>query len=145
MNFGRSGLLPPRPRLDPREDPMAILTVISKALHPTTVAASAVLRHIIDDPLNVVEVIVGNTADTPNIVAIGVGRASAYPDLRCVVQVLEPDAIDPADLAEIQGPQADAIAAFYGLKDKVAERLDATDAEDKFEVEKAFLKAQQQK
>lgn len=124
---------------------MAILTVISKLLHPTPVAGSAVLRHIIDDPLSVVEVVVGNDAVTASIVAVGVGRASAYPTLRCVVHVVDADAIDASDLAEIQGPQGKWVAAFYGLKDAVAEQLDCTDAEDKFEVEKAFLKAQMQK
>ena len=123
---------------------MAILTVISKADYPTQSEASAVFHHIINDPLNVVEAIVGGDPETPNIVAVAVGRAQAYPNLRCVVHIVEPDAIKPEDLAEIQGPKKDRVAAFYGLEDKVADRLNATDAQDKFEVETSFLKAQQQ-
>ncbi len=123
---------------------MALLTVLSKSLYDTPAKASAVFDHLVGEPLTVVMAVLGTSSETPEILQAAVGRAEAYPNVRRVVHIVAEDVLEDRHVKEIQGDDDAHVSAFYGLKDAVAARLDATDSADRFEVEKAFLKAEKQ-
>jgi hypothetical protein len=117
---------------------MPLFTIIPTVNDPDAAHASAILRHIVSEPLNVVYVLLGRPAAVEQILQTALGRAEAFPQTRRVVHVPEPGVLEPAHLAEIMGGKANTVAVVYGLRDTAKKRLTAQRALDPLSVELAF-------
>jgi hypothetical protein len=90
---------------------MAIFSVVEGA------GAEAVLQHIIEEPANVVMVILGKPRNLPKILEVGIGRAEAVLDIRRVVHVPNATDISASQRQEIEGTGSPKpVVGFYGLR-----------------------------
>ena len=120
------------------------LTILPRSGDPGGAAAAQhQLQTIINDVLNVVMVVYGEGPEIERALEVVVGRAAADPtNVRRVVWCPDPGVLSKDQKRDYL--RAKKVAVSIGLEDKVADSLNADEAQSGFSVERAFLRAEAQ-
>ena len=109
---------------------------------PGAANAAATLQAIIDDPLFIVMVILGEPDGIDEIIALAKERAELAPDQRAVVHAPDPDVLAVDQLSEMREGSPFAVMAFWSLLGKVEARLRSAEAKNPLDVAEALAVAE---